>query len=511
MLKTILTNRSYRITAILFVIAVVVCWIAWMRLFTVAVLNPSPVRYFTFITDQGTLNPFRQECNGPSFAEEDVAWRFCAYDARAGRTTLESGRWGLVRFDLAKGEATLRWPLPETATDQILALARSPAGDLATVWGSPALSAAYLILHEGGVVPLGIPPGAPAQVFGLAWDSQVLELATLDGGTVTIFRNESGIWKESRLVPPPETCGPGTICALQVARRDTAGWRFLYAAAQAEIGSPEAAEIQVLLDDEHGATSMLGTIPFADLDPSQYRLDDSGRLAGLGALFDRAPGGAVNWAVDAAPYVLHGGTWERVTVPVSEASFYFSNYQIEPGGLRWIPGLRYPQRGWQVNQWVTVMASDSGVALASLSGTPGPTLARDSSFLLSAGAMTVVLPASDGGYWVLGPYGAYLKASLSLERTDGLSFFERIERAAENFGRLGAVNQGFYRGWRALKLAAFPLVLLSLPFSYLMVFFVRQSRKNTRAWITLLLQVSAIYLILAAVFIWWFWKMTGNF
>jgi len=199
-----------------------------------------------------------------------------------------------------------------------------------------------------------------------------------------------------------------------------------------------------------------------------------------------------------------------VTAPLSEASFYFSNYQIEPGGLRWIPGLRYPRHGWQVNQWVTVTASGHGVALASLSGKPGPTLTQNTSFLLSGGALTVVLPASDGGYWVLGPHGAYLKASMSFERADGLSFLERIARAFQNFGRLGAVNQGFYREWRALKMAAFPLVLLSLPFGYLMVFFVR-SRRSTRAWIALLLQVSALYLILAMVFIWWFWEMTGDF
>ncbi|HVO68861.1 MAG TPA: hypothetical protein VMT24_02380, partial [Aggregatilineaceae bacterium] len=235
------------------------------------------------------------------------------------------------------------------------------------------------------------------------------------------------------------------------------------------------------------------------------------RLAGLGALFDRSPGGSINWSLAAAPYVLQDNTWQRVPVPVSGASFYFSNYEIEPDGLHWIPGLRYPWRSWQVKDWVTVTVSDNGVALSSLSGTPGPTLTQNTSFLLSGGALTVVLPCSTGGYWVLGPHGAYLKASVSLERADGLNFFERIARGFENFGRLGAVNQDFYRGWRALKVAAFPLVLLSLPFGYLMVFFVRRSRKNTRAWISLLMQVSALYLILAALFIWWFWHITGDF
>jgi hypothetical protein len=345
----------------------------------------------------------------------------------------------------------------------------------------------------------------------LAWDGQVLELVAQDGMALTVFRNQSEVWSGPQRIPPPEACGAATICAPQVAHRDAAGWRFLYAAAPVEIGDLQTATIQVLLGDESGAASVLGTIPFPDLDPSQVTLDDGGRLAGLGALFDRSPGGSINWSLDAAPYVLQGDTWQRVTVPLSEASFYFSNYQIQPDGLRWIPGLRYPQRGWQMNQWVMLTASDSGMALTSLTGTPGPALTQNASFLISGGALTVVLPCSTGGYWVLGPHGAYLKASVSLERADGLSFLERVGRAFENFGRLGSVNQDFYRGWRALKLAAFPLVLLSLPFGYLLVYFVRRSRKNTRAWITLLMQVSALYLILAAVFIWWFWQMTGDF
>jgi hypothetical protein len=510
MLKSIVKNRSYRIAAILLAVAFGVCWLAWMRFFTVAALNPSPVRYFAFVTDHGTVDPFRQKCSGPAFAEGDVAWRFCDYDSSAGRPAFESGQWGLVRFDLTQGEAALHWPLPEAATAQILALAESPAGDLATAWGSPGLSAVYLILRDGGVVALGVPPNISPEVIGLAWDGQTVELVAQEGSAVTILRNDSGVWDEPRRVPSPEDCKTGTICVPQVAIRDAAGWRFLYAAAPVATGDLKAAKIQVLLDDERGSTSVLGTIPLSDLDPSQYTLDDGGKLAGLGALFDRSPGGAINWPVDAAPYVLHGGTWERVAEPVSDASFYFSNYEIEPGHLRWIPGLRYPQRGWQVKEWVTVTASDKGVALSSLSGTPGPTLTQNTSFMMSGGALTVVLPASDGGYWVLGPNGAYLKAGSSLKRADGLSFFERIQRAVENFGRLGAVNQDFYRGWRALKLAAFPLVLLSLPFSYVMVFLVG-ARKNTRAWFTLLLQVSAIYLILAVIFIWWFWQMTGDF
>jgi len=54
-------------------------------------------------------------------------------------------------------------------------------------------------------------------------------------------------------------------------------------------------------------------------------------------------------------------------------------------------------------------------------------------------------------------------------------------------------------------------VLLALPLGYLAVFFVRQTRRNTRAWIVLLLQVSVVYLVLATIFFWWFWEIMNDF
>jgi len=510
MFQVLFQTRRRALTVLIIVAAFVICGIAWLRFFTVIAASPSPVRFVEFVTPNGERAPFRQECAGPSFVEADSVWRFCAYEEASAGAEVP---WGLVRFNLDEGRAEMLWPLPESATSQVLALAEAPNGDLVVAWGAPDLSAVYLIRQAGGVVPLGLPADAPTQLFGLAWAGEVLEMAALGpDDAVHIFTNESGIWTGTRTVPLPPSCADEEkLCALQLAHRTPERWRFALAQAPAQVNDLAAARVQVLLFDEAGAVEPVDEIALSDLDPAQYTLED-GRLVALGALFDRSPGNVVNWSLRAAPFVLHGGTWERVVAPQIDASFYYSDYQIENGGLRWIPGLRFPLRGWQVDEWVTLRSSTEGIFLADLSGNyKGPMLARDAVLAEQSGSMTSVLPASDGGYWVLGPYGAYVKADRSLSRADELTPPERVIRLVENFGRLEEVSPAFYQTQRALKIAALPLVLLSLPTGYLGVFFLRQSRKDRQTWVIALVEVSAVYLILATLFIWWFWELMNHF
>lgn len=510
MVQALFQTRRRVITTVIIAAAFVICGIAWLRFFTVAAASPSPVRFVDYITAEGERTPFRQQCAGPSFVEADSVWRFCAYEETIpGAET----PWGLVRFNLDQGKAEMLWPLPEPETSQVLALAESPNGDLAVAWGAPDLSAVYLILRAGGVVPLGLPADAPTQVFGMAWVGEVLEMVAVGAdGTAHIYGNESGIWTGSRAVALPTICADvGTLCALQMAHRAPEGWRFVVAQAPVEAIDPASVQVQVLLYDEAGAVEPVDVIALTDLDPAQYTLED-GRLVALGALFDRSPGNVVNWSLRAAPFVLHGGTWERIVAPQIDASFYYSDYEIEGGGLRWIPGLRFPLRGWQVDEWVTLRSSTEGVFLADLNGQDkGPVLTRSTVLVEQNASVTSVLPASDGGYWVLGPYGAYVKADRSLARADDLTLPERLLRLFENFGRLEQVSPAFYQTQSALKVAALPLVLLSLPAGYLGVFFLRQTRRDRRTWIVVLVEVSAVYLILATLFIWWFWELMNHF
>lgn len=507
MLRTLFGSRRSTLTTLIVAAAFVICWIAWMRFFTVAAMNPSPARYVEFVAATGEQAQFRQFCSGPAFGQANHVWRYCQY-APGGDLAGDAGaQWGLVRFDLDAGKAELDWPLPEAPDAQILALAKSPLDDLAVAWGSPALSAVYLVLDGGGVVALDAPPAAAADVIGLAWDGDVLGLVTAAGHTATLHTSDAGVWTASRTLPAPGTCDEGAICAPQTAVRSGSGWQVAYAVADGP--APDA--VDLVLVDAAGDVQPLATVALSDLAPDHVRLDDSGALVGLGPLLDRAPGNAVNWSVDSAPFMLGDGVPQRVTAPFSDASFYFSNYVIGPDGLRWIPGVRYPQRCWQVDEWLALRPSGDGIALARMDGDDGSVLTNSAPFFERGGTQIGLLPADEGGYWVLGPYGAYMKASAALERADGLTLPERIVRAFENFGRLEPVSDSFYRETRLLKMAAFPVVLLSLPAGYLLVFYVRQTRKDRRAWVRLLLEVSAVYVALATAFVWWFWELMGDF
>lgn len=509
-LKTLFSSRKYTVTLIVFLIAFVICGVAWMRFFAAIAANPSPVRYVDYVTAQGTRAPFRQDCAGPSFIENDAVWRFCAYDDTQDAPG-SAAQWGMVRFDLAAGEGAMLWPLDQSPDAQVLALAKSSQGDLAVAWGTPDLSAITLLRRAGGVEALGLPDAAPRTIAGLAWTGDMLEIVAGGGDDVTVHVNDSGAWQGTRAITPPDDCAAeDAVCALQMAHRTDAGWRAVYAIAPRAIVGQDDVAVQFVAALEDGTPEPVDTIALADLDPAQYRLDESGNLDALGALFDQSPGNVVNWAIRAAPFVLHGGTWERVAAPQVDASFFFSDYAIDDGGLRWIPGIRYPQRSWQVDQWVTLRSSGDDIFLAQIGGDPGPTLTRVNTFAWQARADTTLLPASGGGYWVLGPNGAYMKADISLERADGLSLTERISRAFDNFTRLDDVNGTFYREQRALKMAAFPLVLLSLPFGYVLVVLVRQSSHSHHAWL-LLLQVSALYVLVATGFFYWFWEIMDHF
>ncbi len=512
MFKSILRNRVYLLTALLVVITFVICGVAWLRFFTVAVTNPSPVRYMSFEIEDQLRDPFPQDCVGPAFIELDAVWRYCQYTDVRLIDTDQAAQWGFVRFDLAEGVAALRWPLPITPDTQILAFAPNANDQIAVAWGTPTLSAIVILDRSGGTQSLSLPP-AVEQVAGLAWtpDSTLELLAPTEAGDLAIFASSDADagWENARSLAIP-ACQVDQVCAFQVARYDpTVGWEAIIATAAQQITDLAQATITFTTIDENMQMVRLGSATLAELAPAQYAVDDAGQLQRLGSLFDRSPGNVINWQMEAAPFMLNDAGAQQLMSPEEEASFYFSNYQIVDNHLSWIPGLRHPSFSWYMGDWMTLREGEDGLFLATYDGAAGNTLAGAS--FLKQGTQACILPASDGGYWVLGPYGAYVKASEEMSRADSLTIIERIERTFANFSRFDTVSDDFYREQRALKIAAFPLILLSLPVGYLLIFYVRRTRSNPRAWIPLLLQVSAVYLIVATLFFWWFWELMGDF
>lgn len=491
------------------VVAFVLCGIAWARFFQVVISNPSPVRYIVFADETGTRETFEQRCAGPAFVQRDVVWRYCDYDPADTQTS----RWGLVRFDLPNNRAGLLWPVAHGADVQILALAAAPGGDLAVVWGGQQVTDVSIARLTGGVQSLGVPGDAVQTVMGFAWRGDRLEMVWDGPAGVQIAAHNGEAWDAPRRVMLPDGCGETNVCALQMAYVQTDDWRFLVTRAPQIIDDPAAAAIELVVTDDGGEPLLTDQMALSAVDPSYYTLEADGRISRIGRFFDCTPGNVINWWVDRAPMILREGAYQPMEPPPvgDTVSFYFSNYEIQGDRLRWIPGIRFPVRGWQIGRWMALQTAGDDLVLDPLAAETGPALAQAPAFMTREMSQTVVLPASNGGYWVLGANGAYLKADSTMARADALTIWERVRRVFANFGSLQDYSGAFYRQRAELKMLALPLVLLALPVGYLLVFFVRQTRRDRRAWVRLLVMVSAGYLVVALIFIWWFWETLRRF
>jgi hypothetical protein len=350
-------------------------------------------------------------------------------------------------------------------------------------------------------------------IAGMAWVGDALELVNDHGDTVLVHVFQDGAWAAPRPVTRPAPCGDQRwLCVLQLAYHGDEGWRLLYATVRRQITDPDTVRINMLLADESGTTftTRARPVPLSYLGTDLYTLQGE-QLIRLGYFVDRAPGNVVNWTVGSPPLLWSDDIWFRMKVPFPTTSLDHGDYQVRRDGLRWIPVMRYPQHAWQLDRWLKVQSSPEGPTLAELGGTPGPVLTSNTAFLEKGGIQTSVLPAPDGGYWVLGPYGSYLKVDESLARVDGLNLLERVRRAFDNFGRYRPYNENFYRNLALLKALAFPVVLLALPWGYLLAVLARQTPRFQLPWIALLVRVSAFYLILATIFMWWFWETMDGF
>ena len=513
------TSGKTIFTWLVFLIAFVICGVAWMRFFSGALLNPSPVRYVAFTDEGGDREHFNQRCQGPAFVQGDIVWRFCAYGSHP------EDPWGLVQFDLRRGQAALLWPAARPQNAQVLSFVQSSAGDLAVAWGMPEVAGVDLVRRVGGITPLGMPPEVPGDLTAMTWRENTLELVFSTESSLHIVAHDGVRWSDPHAIPLPEICTAETLCTLQIATYTPGGWQFLYASAppgmavdpagatNTESGTESSPTLDLLVMLEDGRITSEGQIALAELAPDFTMTSDDGVLTGIGVFFDRAPGGMVNWSVDGAPLRLYGSGWEATHQPEVEGgvSFYFSNYEITGTSLRWIPGIRFPQQAWLLDQWMSVRTTSDGMGLFTMTGLASDTLAQDHGAITGEPTQTCIVPAAEGGYWIMGADGAYLRASANMDRADGLTLLERIERVFASFGSLQPVQSDFYTEQSEIKVLALPLVLLSLPVGYLLVFFVRQTRRERSAWIGILIRVSLAYTVLALVFIWWFWETMRRF
>jgi hypothetical protein len=209
-------------------------------------------------------------CHGPVFADGRALWRTCETSLPVAPE--RPGQWHLARFDLDRGVADLRWPLPPGTNGTIQALTRHASGRLAAV-----LYEGHVVVAqpEGGVSVVGRMPDTGA-VAGLTWVGDDLEVVPGGHGDTGVHRLAGGKWT---IRPIPRLEAPPEIAVkLVMAERGPDGLALTYVRSTERPGAP----LDVITRLENGRDSAQSVqLPGAD----EVRHD-----------LDRSPGNVVSWS-----------------------------------------------------------------------------------------------------------------------------------------------------------------------------------------------------------------------
>ena len=273
--------------------------------------RPAGPRTIVFRDRDGTELERAPLCHGPVFADGRALWRTCE---KSLPVALERpGEWHLARFDLERGVADMRWPLPAGTNGTILALARHPLGRLAAVLYERHVLVAQ---PDGGMSVVGRMPDSSA-VAGLNWVGDDLEVVPGGHGDTGVHRLAGGKWT-IRPIPRLEA-PPDVAVKLVMAERGPDGLALTYVRSTERPGAP----LEVITRLENGKESAQSVqLPGG---PDEVRHD-----------LDRSPGNVVSWSPSPSHRTLEriAGKWQ-VAGPGDRV--LSSDYTIEDGRLRWIP------------------------------------------------------------------------------------------------------------------------------------------------------------------------------
>lgn len=484
----------------------------FVRLAWVAVSNTPPARFTTYMTNDCPYEPPSwPTCSGdPRFVDGDHVWAFCI-------SSLDLYPWktGMVRFDLANRRADMLWPFPDHEAHELHGFTKHPSGDIAVAIRSGDV---YRLGADGGVTNLELP--GPRTVGGsivaIAWVGDGLEVVTGGRARPSVHRLPAGGGWSSAPLEQLE-CSEGQLCMLQAAARESTGWRLWYVHWPSRIAAGELSEAEIV---EVAPSRRVRRVARFALDPERdYYQDTDGSLRSrLRQFLDRSMGNVVfldhRDELD-EPWELDADGWSPRTLPDSwppEPGWYRhrEDYIVHSERLEPVPAWGDVHRSLHRvrDRWIQSSSRNRELTLRTADGQPGPVLVNDPWI----SSRMLIAPASEGGYWLLGPYGTHLRVDTDLARADVPGFFDRFFLLYNNFHHLAWYND-FWLNASWLKMCVLPLLLL-FPFivSVLLAVLCFTRRKSLNEELVKTLFPYAIAYVLAwCCFGWWFWKLTGYF
>jgi len=494
-------TRTQRV-AVLAAAAVFV--VGWTRFAWQAARSPSPPRYPTFLGDTTSMLP---HCWGAAFSDGESIWRVCGYS-----DSLEITDTGLVRFDLARNVAEMRWRFPTGTRHPVRGLAKREDGHLAVVLFETTTDSlvVYDVDPAGGMRALPLPAEAVGTLVQLRWEPAGLSLVLAERGEATRWSLGTD-WSSKALPAPPPVEGATHVLAMSY--RLPRAWRYLWAALPADATAGPVV-FQLYEEDEGNVPGLAGKVTL-ELNAEDAVLASKGYLH---LPFDRAPGNVTNLfgrISQLPPLSWNGKTWAPLALPAGltyDRVDLEADFRMVDGALIWAP--RYwvhtpapdgalPEVGRAArvgDRWLGIVISERGQHLRDVeTGVTGPPV-TDDNWLTD---MSNIFPSRTGGFDVLGAYGTHVRVSSSLVRADALRPDERIAHLFTRF-RIFAPFNDFYLEVPWLKQAVLPILLLLFPFG-LGAAWMADRRRSPRRVLT---STCVAYVVFAGLLGPWFWRLT---
>ncbi len=379
-------------------------------------------------------------CHGSALASGEAVWQIC-YDSPPGdghQTTF------LARFDLAHGSAALR-ALRRDTGPVLRGAARRANGDLAILVGDDV----YLARSRTGDVEL---LGSVVQSRGIAWRGDRLDV--VNGGEIRTW--DGNVWTTRAVSALAADAASRTLLEFAYVERDA--WRFVYLR-WPRTASPGPVAVDIVEVGDSDAPRTVQTLALSG--PWIMRLFATDFFLTT-PLLDGSAGGMMRFA-SGAPAVFErtSAGWRAPSMPARFGGTHRPTYDYALLGERLEPILVLERaHGSAVrlgDRWIQLVETGRVASLHDLAGRRGAPLTT--AFWLP---FAKVLPAGGGRSWVMGGLGEnYLQIDGSLNRTDPLSFRERIARLFEN--DRAKRNSDFYYQMAGFKRAAVPFILLFFP------------------------------------------------
>ncbi|GAB4552330.1 MAG: hypothetical protein OHK0023_20220 [Anaerolineae bacterium] len=519
------TRQHSLLSRLLMIFAILLTAFVWIRLIYGMAVNPSPPRWLNVSQDF-------LDCRDEGFVETstDSVWLACARPNSS-----------LMRLDLRQGVAQpVGEPFDSPVLDFRLAgFARHADGKVLLLMNKPRPMERFLFSDDRYLVwqpdsakgeqleRLPLPPeitdgGEGDQFGGAAWVGSNIEVVLWRGAAaesvsslpinpqITVHRYVIGSgWEDGRAVSLPAVCQPECGFAFAWYASENNEWRFLYN--------------QNVLANEDGSTLPLEVTPPLVAD-GRYHFDS--------AVSNVVPRTVFLQSGEIA-LIYDGDGWSQAPNVLDEEMIAALNSLLirDGGTIATHSGGNPPRTIFSLSRWTSgdteafylngewFLAEDQAFGLTLRKwGDPipnTPLVVNGSTITAQVPAHPLkIFPSSSGGFWVLSGYGEYLHLNQSLQRTDALSFFERIGQIGERFNRLSTIGQSygpptsesaFWVENSLLKLGAFYLILLFLPLGVLVLTIVNRKRVLPSA----LDRLCLVYVFIFIAGFAWFWQITN--